>query len=94
MLLDVLKFKVGFPAEQRIEPHTLLSVELPSPDPNSLRKLMSVRSATAVSPGVWRIGCEFRRRLGSGELLPLLSGQWWFGNFPFARAKKERAYEV
>ena len=64
---------LAFLADRRIEPHTLLSVELPSKDEFGSRRLvLRVRSVEALSPGVWKIGCEFSRPLSSLELLALL----------------------
>ena len=64
---------LSFLADRRIEPHTLLSVELPSKDEFGKRRLtMRVRSADSLSPGAWKIGCEFGRPLTSLELLALL----------------------
>jgi hypothetical protein len=64
---------LAFLADRRIEPHTLLSVELPSKDEFGSRRLvMRVRAAAALSAGVWMIGCEFSRPLSSLELLALL----------------------
>ena len=64
---------LAFLADRRIEPHTRLSVELPSKEACGSRRLvMRVKSAAVVSPGVWRIGCEFPRPLSSLELLALL----------------------
>ena len=70
---DLAAGGLAFLADRRIEPHTRLSAELPSKDEcGSRRLLMRVRSAAVVSPGVWRIGCEFSRPLSSLELLALL----------------------
>jgi hypothetical protein len=64
---------LAFLADRRIEPFTLLSVDLPSKDELASRRLtMRVRSAEAVTSGVWKIGCEFGRPLTGPELLGLL----------------------
>jgi hypothetical protein len=64
---------LSFIADRRIEPHTLLSVEIRSKDELGSRRLvMRVRSAEALLPGAWMIGCEFGRPLSSFELLALI----------------------
>jgi PilZ domain len=64
---------LAFEADRRIEPHTLLTVELPSQDEFGSRTLaVRVRSVEVVSPGVWIISCELSRPLSSLELLALL----------------------
>ena len=64
---------LGLLADRRIEPHSLLALELPSRDAGgSQRFVICVRSAEMVSPGVWRIGCEFTRPLTILELQALL----------------------
>jgi hypothetical protein len=64
---------LAFLAERRIEPHTLLSVDLPCKDQFGSRRLvMRVRTAELWSAGVWKIGCEFSRPLTSLEILALL----------------------
>jgi hypothetical protein len=60
-------------ADRRIEPGTLLSVDLPTRDEFGTRRLvMRVRFAAALSADTWKIGCEFGRLLSANELLALL----------------------
>ena len=64
---------LAFLTDRRIEPSTLLSVELPSKDEAGTRRLvMRVRTAEQVWPGRWMIGCAFARKLSNSELLALL----------------------
>jgi hypothetical protein len=64
---------LGLLADRRIEPHSLLALELPSKDEcGSQRFVICVRSAEMVSTGVWRIGCEFTRPLTTLELQAVL----------------------
>jgi hypothetical protein len=64
---------LAFLTDRRIEPSTLLSLELPSKDEVGWRRLvMRVRTAEAVWPGRWMIGCVFARKLSNFELLALL----------------------
>jgi hypothetical protein len=64
---------LSFLADRRIEPGSMLSLELPSKDRFGARHLvMRVRGIEEVSKDAWRIGCEFSRPLSSLELLALL----------------------
>jgi hypothetical protein len=72
-LLDISAGGLAFLTDHHVEPHTRLTVELPSKDALGKRRLsIAVRSATLVTAGIWKIGCEFASRLSSSELLALL----------------------
>lgn len=72
-ILNISAGGLAFLADRRIERGTLLSTELPSKDELGSRRLvMSVKLIEARDGGVWKIGCEFARKLTAMELLALL----------------------
>ncbi len=72
-IVNISKGGMALEADHYIEPSTLLSIVLPSKDKfGSMRLVMRVRTAESASPGLWKIGCVFSRKLNDTELLALM----------------------
>lgn len=72
-VLDISHSGLAFQTDRRVEPGTILSVELPSKDRwGTMRLVMRVMNAETSTDGSWKIGCSFTRHLTQFELLALL----------------------
>ncbi len=57
----------------RVHPGELLNIDLATKDDSGSRRLLArVVRVESDSPGWWRVGCSFTRRLSDFELLALL----------------------
>jgi hypothetical protein len=70
---DISQRGIGLVLERRVEPASMLNIELPSKNELGVLKMVArVANVRSQPPGGWYVGCLFLRKLDDVELLALL----------------------